>query len=217
MKIPKLLLIVVAALLGTGCANVERSRDVSNPAVAGATLARQACSMCHGVTGVSPSPNFPNLAAQSKDYTIAQLTEFRGHSRFDPAGFEYMWGISRALTDKQIQELAAYFASQAPAKPVPAADARLVEIGRTLFSQGAPERSVPACNSCHGDHAQGLATFPRLAGQHSDYVRKQLLVFQRTDERPDGGIMKVVAHNLRPDEIDGAALYVQGLTGMPAP
>ncbi len=217
MKILKTSLIAAALLLGSGCANLERSRDVFNPAVSGTTLAQQVCSMCHGVTGVSPSPNFPNLAGQTKEYLVAQLTEFRGHSRSDPAGFEYMWGISRKLTDPQIQQLADYFAAQAPARQPPAGDAALVETGRALFAQGAPDRAIPACSGCHGDRAQGLATFPRLAGQHGDYVRKQLVVFQRTDDRPDGSIMKVVAHNLRPDEVAGAALYVQGLTGAPTP
>ncbi len=217
MRMLKASLMVAATLLSTGCANVGRSRDVSNPAVAGATLARQVCSMCHGVTGVAPSPNFPNLAAQSKDYVVAQLTEFRGHSRSDPAGFEYMWGISRKLSDAQIQQLADYFAAQAPARHAPVGDANRLEIGRALFAQGAADRGVPACSGCHGDQGQGIAAFPRLAGQHADYVRKQLLVFQRTDERPAGSIMKTVAHNLRPDEIDGAALYVQGLPGAVTP
>jgi cytochrome c553 len=210
-------LITAAILLGAGCANVERSRDVANPDVAGATLARQVCSMCHGVTGVSPSPNFPNLAAQSKDYVVAQLTEFRSHSRTDPAGFEYMWGISHRLSDAQIQQLADYFAAQAPARHAPDGDADRLELGRLLFKQGAADRGVPACSGCHGDQGQGLAAFPRLAGQHADYVRKQLRVFQRTDQRPEGAIMKTVAHELRPDEIDGAALYVQGLPGPSLP
>jgi cytochrome c553 len=75
-------------------------------------LALQVCSNCHGVDGNSVSPNFPNLAAQTEDYISEQLTSFRKHSRFDPAGFEYMWGLSRHLTDQQIKYNAAYFASQ---------------------------------------------------------------------------------------------------------
>ena len=64
---------------------------------------------------------------------------------------------------------------------------------------------------CHGDHAQGNATFPRLAGQHADYVVKQLMVFQRTDERPEGAVMKTVAHALHPEDMRDVAAYVQGL------
>ncbi len=211
MKIRTVALFVAAALLSTGCANPGRSRDLNNPAVAGTTLAQQACSLCHGVTGISTSPNFPNLAAQPEDYIVAQLTGFRNQSRQDPAGFEYMWGISRHLTDDQIRQLAAYYAKQQPAHQVPEGDPARIEAGRALFTQGAPDRGLPACAGCHGDHGQGLAAFPRLAGQHTDYVRKQLLVFQRTDERPEGSVMKTIAHGLTPDDVANASSFVQGL------
>ena len=102
MKILTWTLIGATAWLTVGCANPERSRDLGNPAIAGSVLAQQTCSMCHGVTGVATSPNFPNLAGQTEGYVVAQLTEFRSHSREDPAGFEYMWGIARRLTDAQI-------------------------------------------------------------------------------------------------------------------
>jgi len=65
--------------------------------------------------------------------------------------------------------------------------------------------------SCHGANAEGHDQFPRLAGQHADYVVKQLIVFQRSDERPEGAVMKVVAHELRPAQIAEIAAYVQGL------
>ena len=54
-----------------------------------------------------------------------------------------------------------------------------------------------------------MANFPRIAGQHADYLVKQLLVFQRTDERPEGSVMKVVAHGLQPQDIENVAAYLQ--------
>jgi cytochrome c553 len=201
--------IVVSAL--AGCANPERSRDLGNPAIAGPVLAQQACSLCHGTRGVSDSPNFPNLAAQQPAYLVAQLTAFRGHSRRDPEGFEYMWGVTRRLTDDQIAGIAAYYAAQPPARQRAEADAARIQQGQKLFSEGAPDRSIPACGSCHGDRGQGLAAFPRIAGQHVDYITKQLQVFQRTDERPGGAVMKGVAHGLTPADIANAAAYLQTL------
>lgn len=203
--------LLAAALLGAGCANPERSRSLGDPAVSGATLARQVCANCHGVTGVSTSPNFPNLAAQGEGYLVAQLTEFRGHSRRDPAGFQYMWGLARHLDDAQIQGLAAYYAAQTPAHQPIEGDPARMQAGRRLFAEGAPERAIPACAGCHGDRGQGLANFPRLAGQHADYVAKQLGIFQRGDDRPDGAVMNTVAHGLTPDDIANAASFVQGL------
>jgi cytochrome c553 len=203
--------VALSAGLLAGCANPERSRDVGNPAIAGAVLAQQACSLCHGVHGVSESPNFPNLAGQQPDYVVAQLTEFRRHSRQDPAGFEYMWGVAHRLTDDQIAGIAAYYAAQPPAHQRAEGSAARIEQGRKLFTEGAPDRGVPACSSCHGDRGQGLATFPRIAGQHTDYITKQLLVFQRTDQRPEGRVMKTVAHALTPDDIANAAAFLQTL------
>ena len=203
--------VALSAGLLAGCANPERSRDLGNSSIAGPVLAQQACSLCHGVRGVSESPNFPNLAAQQPAYLVAQLTEFRGHSRQDPEGFEYMWGVTRRLTDGQIAGIAAYYAAQPPAHQRPEGDPVQVEDGRKLFTQGASDRGIPACTSCHGDQGQGLATFPRLAGQHADYITKQLLVFKRTDQRPDGNVMKVVAHGLTRADIANAAAFLQSL------
>lgn len=203
----------VAAAAVTGCANPERSRDLANPNVAPVVMARQVCSACHGVTGVSISPNFPNLAAQMPGYLAAQLKEFRSHDRSDPAGFEYMWGLSRSLTDAQIDGLADYFAHQAAPERsrASAGDAAHLAAGDKLFHEGVAGKNVPACMACHGDLAQGQEGFPRLAGQHADYVIKQLIVFQRGDERPQGAVMKVIAHELTRQDIENVASYVESL------
>lgn len=193
------------------CANIERSRNLNDPAVPARVLAQQVCSNCHGLDGNSISPNFPNLAAQTEPYVVEQLKGFRGHSRSDPAGFEYMWGLSRHLTDEQIAGLAAWFAAQKPVNHRAPAGAAMVAAGKTLFEGGVPDQGIPACNSCHGEHGQGNGQFPRLADQHADYIVKQLGVFQRTDERPEGAVMKVIAHNLTAANMSDVAAYLQGI------
>ena len=196
-------------VLCVGCSTLERSRDIGNPAVSGATLAAQVCSNCHGIDGNATSPNFPRLAGQPEAYVTLQLKSFRAHDRRDPAGFEYMWGLSRALTDAQIDGLAAYFHAQPP-KRNPAGSGPLAAAGKVIFEGGLPDQHVPACTSCHGANGEGHDQFPRLAGQHADYVIKQLNVFQRSDERPEGAVMKVVAHELQPAQIEAIGAYVQG-------
>lgn len=202
--------LALATVLAVGCSTVERSRDLGNAAVSGATLAAQVCSNCHGVDGNATSPNFPRLAGQPAAYVTLQLKSFRAHDRRDPAGFEYMWGLSRTLTDAQIDGLAAYYAAQAPIRNPAGSGSRSAE-GEAIFTAGLPDQDVPACATCHGARAEGRDAFPRLAGQHADYVAKQLLVFQQTDERPEGAVMKGVAHTLRPGQIAAIADYVQGL------
>jgi cytochrome c553 len=207
----KPIVVAIAAIaLCAGCASPERSRNLNDPSIPAAATAQQVCSICHGMDGNSISPNFPRIAAQPEPYLIAQLKAFRGHNRSDPAGFEYMWGLSRSLSDAQIEHLAAYFASQ-KALPNPAqSDPALVAKGRDIFENGRADRSLPPCRVCHGDRAQGSQGFPRLAGQHADYIVKQLEVFQRTDERPQGAVMKPIAHLLDHNDVKAVAAYLQG-------
>jgi cytochrome c553 len=202
---------VVLTLTTAGCVVPERSREMANPATRPAVMAVQVCSTCHGVDGNATSPNFPNLAAQQEGYLVAQLKGFRSQGRSDPAGFEYMWGLSKHLTDEQIAGLAAYFAQQRPVV-LPVSDAKAAEGGKEIFERGIAEKNIPACATCHGPQAQGKDTFPRLAGQHADYIQKQLLVFQRTDQRPAGAVMKTIAHDLSPRDMQSVAVYLQGLT-----
>ena len=211
MKLANLATLVGVAALMLGCGNLERSRDLANPSVSATTLAQQVCSNCHGLTGVAVSPNFPNLAGQVEAYVVAQLKEFKSHSRQDPAGFEYMWGLSRSLTEDQITGLAAYYARQPAARQSVEGDPTRLAPGQSIFSSGVADKGVPACASCHGDRGQGSAKFPRIAGQHADYLVKQLIVFQRTDERPEGSLMKTVAHELTGQNIVDVAAYLQAL------
>ena len=211
MKLPGLLGAGIVVLPVAACANLERSRSLNDPGVPVKATAQQVCSNCHGVDGNSISPNFPNLAGQTEPYIIEQLKSFRQHSRSDPAGFEYMWGLSRHLTDEQINGLAAYFSTQKPIKHPVAGGAGEASVGKKIFEEGVPEKSIPACHTCHGDRGQGNGQFPRLADQHADYVVKQLTVFQRTDERPEGAIMKVIVHDLSDANIRDVAAFLQAM------
>jgi len=204
-------LVLALVVVSAGCSSVDRSRNLANPAVSGKTLAQQVCSNCHGPDGNSVSPNFPNLAQQQAEYIKIQLDGFRKHSRIDPAGFEYMWGLSHNLTDKQIGELADYFSAQKIASPGPGKAAAAAR-GKKIFEEGVASQKTPPCKSCHGPDGMGDGQFPRIAYQHADYIMKQLNVFQRTNERPEGPLMKTVAHTLTKQDIRDVAQYLQGMT-----
>ena len=208
----KPLILALAALLCAACAAAERSRNLNDARVPAPVMAQQVCSNCHGVDGNSVSPNFPRLAGQTTPYLMEQLKAFRAHGRLDPAGFEYMWGLSRSLTDAQVEGLAAYFSAQAPAPNAPSSDPALMAKGKAIFESGKTDKNLPACKVCHGDRGQGNANFPRLAGQHADYLEKQLEVFQRTDQRPEGAVMKTIAHLLDAGDIRAVAAYLQGMS-----
>ena len=88
---------------------------------------------------------------------------------------------------------------------------RRIAAGKPIFTNGIPEKGIPPCGSCHGPGGTGQDKFPRLAGQHADYLIKQLTVFQRTDERPEGSIMKTVAHELTKENILNVSAYLQAM------
>lgn len=203
----KIVLAVALGILAAGCTNVERSRDLGNPNVVPAVTAMQVCSNCHGLDGNSVSPNFPRLAGQQSAYLVVQLTNFRSHQRSDPEGFEYMWGISRKLTDDQIKGLADYFSKQIP-QPNAAVSVQQMVAGKEIYEKGVPSKQTLACVTCHQPNGEGLASFPRLADQHQDYLVKQLIVFKDTEGRP-GTPMKQVTHNLDPGEMDAVTAYLQ--------
>lgn len=212
MKTATIVLVLALAAIGTGCTTTtERSRNLADPGVSGKTLALQVCSNCHGVDGNSVNPNFPKLSGQQHEYFVAQMKEFKGHNRLDPAGFEYMWGLSRSLTNKQIDELASYFAQQKNLADQPG-DAKREGAGKLVFEQGVAAKNIPPCMTCHGAEGAGNDKFPRIAGQHADYLVKQLNVFQRTDERPEGSVMKVIAHDLTPDNMEDVSAYLSSHT-----
>jgi cytochrome c553 len=204
---PSLFSVVIAA----GCSSEDRTRALDNPNISAITIAQQVCSNCHGVHGISESPNFPNLAGQSQSYLVEQLKSFKSHGRSDPAGFEYMWGISARLTDEQIDGLAKYFSAQKPAQGK-WQNSSLLKDGQLIFEHGIAANNTPACSSCHGAKGEGRQQFPRLAGQHADYIVKQLMIFQRTETRPQGVVMKGVTHAMTPENMKSVAAYLESIT-----
>jgi cytochrome c553 len=171
-------------------------------------LATQVCASCHGPKGDSISPAFPKLAGQQKAYLETQLKAFRDRTRADPMAQAYMWGMTSQLSDDALGNLAAYYSAQPPARGK-IGDPKLIQAGRTIYEQGLPAANVPACVTCHGKDAQGNATFPRLAGQHSEYVVKQLVLFKNEMRAGAGApIMHNVTTGISFDQMEAVAAYV---------
>ncbi|MBV8974242.1 MAG: cytochrome c4, partial [Sinobacteraceae bacterium] len=169
-------------------------------------LAVTVCGTCHGPQGNSKQPKFPRLAGQNANYLAAQLKAFRSQARGDPDALGYMWGMAAELDDDTIAALAAYYAAQKP-EPGPRADQTQVGRGREIYEQGISAEGVPACSSCHGPDAHGTQDFPRLAGQHEQYILKQLSSFQSNMRKV--AIMHGVAQNLRVPEMESVAAFLQ--------
>jgi len=164
------------------------------------------CSTCHGPRGISTSPEFPILAAQNRVYLTNQIDAFRKKTRSEKDAHDFMWGIAATLDDPIIEGIARYYATQPPA-PGRMEEPVLVAKGKELFDKGLPNRGIPACATCHGPNAEGLADFPRLAGQHSKYVVKQINYIQSLVRAAP--VMHGIVKDLTPTEIAAVAAYVE--------
>lgn len=169
-------------------------------------IAITVCGTCHGPQGNSTHPKFPRLAGQHAHYLVAQLKAFRSQTRGDPDAVGYMWGMASELTDPAVDALAGYYAEQKPEASA-ARDSALVARGREIYGQGIASQGVPACSSCHGPDAHGLQDFPRLAGQHAQYILKQLASFQ--SNMRNVAIMHGVAQNLHLADMQAVAAYLE--------
>jgi cytochrome c553 len=215
------LLLAAAAVLGASASGV-RAHEVDpavqahaqtiaevDPAVQAhaQTIAITVCGTCHGTRGNNTVPKFPRLAGQNAHYLAAQLKAFHAQTRGDPDAVGYMWGMAAELDDATIEALAAYYAKQKE-KPAPAGrDAALVARGRQVYEHGVESQGVPACATCHGPDAHGMADFPALAGQHAQYVLKQLASFQ--SNMRNVAVMHGVAQHLQLPEMQAVAAYLE--------
>ena len=192
----------VCALLATTACTGQQASAPPPESIAGTV---HVCSSCHGTGGKSLSSTFPRLAGQQQEYLENQLKAFRDHSRADPHAHTYMWGMAARLSDPTIDGLAAYYASQTPVHGSPS-DAAEMAAGKKIFEGGIPEESVPTCNACHGEQAQGAGSIPRLAGQHRSYLERQLDAFSSNARANE--IMHENSKNLTPQQISQVAAFL---------
>lgn len=166
------------------------------------------CGACHGTDGNSASPQFPKLAGQNAPYIAAQLANFKSGKRQNPI----MSGQAASLSPQDMQDLAAYFASQTV--KTGEADPGMVKQGQSLYRSGSGDKSVPACLACHGPDGAGnpLMKVPALAGQHSDYVIAQLQAYAAGQRTTDPNkMMETIASHLSQAEMQALASYIEGL------
>jgi cytochrome c553 len=171
---------------------------------AGAEKASTTCQNCHGAGGNSVVATFPRLNGQQADYIAAQLKSFRAHTRSDPHAMAYMWGMASQLDDALIADLAKYFAAQPPTTPQ--SGGALAAEGEKVFESGAPADGVPPCQACHGAHGEGNGVVPRIAGQHADYLKKQLEAFRSTLR--ENAVMHANTANMTDREIEAVVSYL---------
>ncbi len=170
------------------------------------------CVACHGEDGNGVgNPIWPKLAGQHSDYLVRQLSLFRSGSRENAL----MYGVAATLSDQDIADLSAYYASQTVVHG--SADPEQVDLARTLYKGGDASRDIAACAGCHGPNGLGIpfSGFPRLGGQFDAYLVATLTAFRDGavwgTGRDENLIMAKVAERLTDEEIEALASYISGL------
>jgi cytochrome c553 len=119
--------------------------------------------------------------------------------------------IAEALSDGDMQDAAAYYASlKGPFFPAPILDPELVRRGAIISASGIGEKQVPACIACHGAAGAGMPpSFPYLAGQYASYTEYEMDQFRfgRRNNSPLG-VMNQIAAQLTDDEIKAVSEYL---------
>ncbi len=167
------------------------------------------CVACHGADGNSVNPAWPRLAGQHAKYIEKQLHDFKSGKRKDAT----MTAMAMPLTDDDIANLAAYFSTQKPNGNAKY-DEALLKKGQDIYRGGITESGIAACMGCHSPDGMGNgpAGFPRLAGQHPDYVIKQLQTFKHgTRSNDPGKMMRGLTGRMLETEMKAVAAYIAAM------
>jgi cytochrome c553 len=176
----------------------------------GAQVAESICLPCHGMDGVGTTPIYPHLVRQSAAAIFKQMQDYRS-GKHQGAQAAIMTAFAQMLDDRQIANVAAYYASQRPSQRVRpiATSPAIVELARI----GDPALSLPPCEACHAGSG-GPIEAPVLLGQSVSYLEQQLQAFASGERRNDiFARMRTIAQQLTPEEIRGLSLYYSAGSG----
>lgn len=171
------------------------------------------CVACHNADGNATVPMYPKLAGQHEAYLFAQLQDFKkavdtsnAEGRVDPV----MAGMVAPLSEQDMQDLAAYFASQTVSPGAAEGNAA----GQKLYFSGDASRGITACVACHSvdGNGMGAAGFPVVASQNVDYLKGQLEKFRAGSRNNDlNGMMRNIAAKLSDEDIKALSEYMSSL------
>jgi cytochrome c553 len=167
--------------------------------VAKGRLLSEACAGCHSIEGqrnAYPSYRVPKLGGQHQRYLADALKAYREGARPHPT----MQAQAASLSDQDIHDLAAFFASLGKATEA-----------STTASAGADVAKT--CSSCHGDSGFGLSPeMPTLAGQYESYLRESLMQYKKG--KRTNGIMAGLVIPLSEDDIKAVSVYYAAQAGL---
>ncbi len=166
-----------------------------------------ACQGCHGADGNSPAGMWPSLAGQAEKYLVKQINDFKSGARTN----ETMESMVADLSNQDIADISAYFASKKATSSGTHDDEGLIILGKKIYKGGNNDSRLMACAGCHGPNAEGNgpANFPRLGGQQAEYLLVQLESFSNSSRTNDmAAMMQNIAARMSQKEMEAVAAYL---------
>ncbi|MCW8807838.1 MAG: cytochrome c4 [Rhodanobacter sp.] len=200
---------LAAGLMATPGSATAADQLVGN-ASAGQSTMESVCALCHGVDGNSMDPQYPKLAGQHANYLAYQIESFKSGQRSN----SIMSGMAAMLSKQDIANVAAYL-SQQKTSPGPT-NSYEPALGKSIYVNGIAAAGLPSCESCHGADGLGDSNkmYPRIAGQHAQYVMQVLTGWHNGEawgDSPHAKLVVEVAKKLTIEQIHAVSSYVQGL------
>ncbi|MEM7611503.1 MAG: c-type cytochrome [Pseudomonadota bacterium] len=169
------------------------------------------CLGCHGVDSYrNPYPSYrvPKLGGQHESYIAIALKAYRSGERSHGT----MQANAGSLSDQDIADIAAFFASYGEAK----------EAGVVTSGVAEGKEKSTTCVACHGEKGiSANAIWPNLAGQHEDYLANSLKQYKLANADETGGysvrknaVMAGLAAALSDEDIDALAKYFAAQEGL---
>jgi len=178
------------------------------------------CAACHGADGNSAIASFPKLAGQGEKYLLKQMQDVKSGKRV----IAEMTGQLDNLSEQDLNDIAVFFSGnktqlsgskKAKVQLNSGMKTDSLALGEKVYRAGNAETGVPACTGCHSPTGKGNgpAAYPRLGGQHPEYIAKQLKDFRAGNRTNDteSMIMRGAAKHLSDAEIEALANYIAGL------
>ena len=170
------------------------------------------CIGCHGIPDYKASfpevYRVPMIAGQNAKYIVSSLEQYKKGDRKHPT----MRGIAQSLSEQDMADLAAFYSTEVKVDPVPASPTGTVPANvAALLAKG-------NCASCHGANFSTPIdpSYPKLSGQHGDYLYVALREYQ-IDKNPQVGrnnaIMQGMARLYTHAEAKTLAKYFASLPG----
>jgi cytochrome c553 len=187
----KLLALALVAVILPGSALADIAAGLQKSA---------SCTTCHGNDGNSAAAAYPNLAGQTAEYLVKQMTDLKEGRRKSPV----MSPMIQIMTPEDIRDLADYFSAQVPSASSFRPDPDRVAEGKKLAVEG-------KCTACHQTNFKGLGLMPRVSRQQYNYTVKQLKDFRDGVRTNDNGMMAPNTKDLTDDQIKSLAHYLSTL------